>query len=173
MSEPSKSKFFTYADGEGHVYIVDSLDEIPKKYRELAEEVRLGDRLKKARELPEKGLERAKKVQRDVGDVVPFVKELDLPSVAVGLALSLAVFLVFSIVRKTAGFLIKLALIALIVCLIGGAYLGWLRRSSGLGDDALASPRAVIDDAKRAASEFREKLAEQETTLEKIEEGTR
>ena len=173
MSEPTKSKFFTYEDGEGHVYIVDSIEQIPKKYRELAEEVRLGDRLKEAKKLQQKSLKQAKKVQRDVGDVVPFVNDLDLPSVAVGFALSLVVVLALAMVKKTLGLMLKLALLGVIVCLLAGAYFGWLRRASGLGDDQLASPKTVIEDAKRAASDFQRKIDDQERTLKKIEERAR
>jgi hypothetical protein len=170
MSEPTKSKFFTYEDGEGHVYVVDSIEQIPKKYRELAEEVRLGERLRDARK---HSLREAKKVQREVGDVLPFVNDLDLPSLAVGFALSLVVFLVFAMIRRTLGMMVKVALIGVIVCLLGGAYLGWLRRASGLGEGGLASPKEVIDDARRAASDFQKRIDAQEKTLKKIEEGAR
>lgn len=128
---------------------------------------------KKLRELPKKSLEEAKKVQREVGDVVPFVKELDLPSVAVGLALSLVLLLVFSIVKKTVNLVLKLALLFVIICLIGGAYFGWLRRSSGMGHDKFASPKRVMEDAKRAASDFQKKIDDQEEMLKKIEEHAR
>jgi hypothetical protein len=56
------------------------------------------------------------------------VSDLDLPSMAVGFALSLVVFLGLSIVRKTLGFMIKLGLMLLIVALIAGAYMHWLER---------------------------------------------
>ncbi len=173
MAEPTNSKFFTYRDADGHLYLSDSLEGIPKKYRELAEEVKLGERLKQARQLPKKSLKEAKKVQREVGDVLPFVKDLDLPSVTVGFALSLGVLLVLSIVKRTGKLLIKLALLVAICALIGGAYLGWLRRAAGLGDSKLSSPKAVIDDAKKAATQFQKRLDEQEKTLHKIEEGAR
>jgi hypothetical protein len=126
-----------------------------------------------AKKLQKKSLKEAKKVQREVGDVLPFVNDLDLPSVAVGFALSLVVFLTFAVVKKSLGLVFKLALLALIVGLLGGAYFGWLRRASGLGDDALASPQELIDDAKRAASDYQKKLDGQEKTLKKIEESAR
>jgi hypothetical protein len=169
MSEPTKSKFFTYEDGDGHVYVVDSLEQIPSKYRELAKEVRLGDRLKQVRALPKKGREAAKKVQREVG----FVGDLDPPSVAVGFAASLVVILVLSIVKKTLGLMLKLALLALIFCLIGGAYFGWLRRAAGTAEEKLSSPKAVLDDAKRAATQFQKRIDDQEKALKKIEESAR
>lgn len=187
MSEPSKSKFFTYEDGDGQVYIADSLERIPEKYQKLAKEVSVeeavskiqeiqetaSDRLKKAQRLKKQGLRKAKKVQREIGDVVPFVKALDLPSVAVGFALSLVFFLAFSFIKKTGKLLLKLGLIAAIVLLVAGAYFGWLRRAAGIDDDRLASPAEVIDDAKKAATKFRRRLDEQERTLKKIEENSR
>src|SRR5688572_7878164 len=93
----------------------------------------------KVRELQKQTLKEAKKVQREVGDVLPFVKDLDLPSVAVGFAGSLLFLLVFAVVKRTLGLMLKLALLAAILLLLGGAYFGWLRRASGMGDDALAS----------------------------------
>ncbi len=148
MSEPSQSKLFTYEDGEGHIHVVDSLEKIPKKYRELAKEAR-------------SSLDRAKKVQRQVGDVAPFVKELDLPSVAVGFALSLGFVLVFSIVRRTVGLMLKLALLALIVFLVGGAYFGWINRAS-----------AFKDEAKRTVTQVQKRIDDQEKELKKIGEAS-
>lgn len=187
MSEPSRSKFFTYEDAEGHAYVADSLDRIPKKYRELAEEVSFeeaadkldeiqktaSERLKKAERMRKKGLREAKEMQREIGDVVPFVTDLDLPSVAVGFAMSLVVFLVLSFVRKTGRLILKLGLLVAIVLLVAGAYFGWLRRAAGLGDGALASPAEVIGDAKKAATKFQERIGQQERALEKIEESNR
>ena len=139
----------------------------------MSEPSKLKLSLEEAEKLQKKSLREAKKVQREVGDVLPFVKELDLPSVAVGFAGSLVFFLVFAIVRKTFGLMIKLALLAAILILVGGAYFGWLRRASGMGDDALASPQELIDDAKRTAADYQKRIDQQEKALKKIEEGSR
>ena len=42
------------------------------------------------------------------------------------------------------------------IVLLGGAYLGWMRRTTGQSRDAMASPSAIIDDAKAAMIEWLE-----------------
>jgi hypothetical protein len=170
MAEPEKSKFFTYEDGDGHVFVVDSLEQIPAKYREIAKQLSLEDARREIAKLEKKGLKDAKEVQREVGDVIPFVKDLDLPSVAVGFASAMVMVLAVSIVKRIGRFALKVALIVVILSLLVFAYLGWLRRAAGLSDDALASPKAIIEDAKKAKDGFQKRLDDQEESLKKIGE---
>ncbi len=168
--KPSKS-FFTYESADGEVFITDSLQDIPAKYRSKAKAVDAGEIV---RGLPKRSLKRAKMVQRKVGDLVPFVRELDLPSVAVGFALSLVMFLVLSLVRRTGRLLLKVGLTAAIVALLTSAYFGWIRKSAGVaGSSGPVSPKTVIKDARDAKTKLEKRLREQQRMLKKIEESSK
>ena len=112
-------------------------------------------------------------MQSDVGDVLPFVKALDLPSVGFGFAFALAFVLVFTIVKKAGGIVLKLGLLIAVVAFFGGSYFGWVRKAAGLAGDGLSSPTELIQDAKDAAQDAKNRLESQEKMLKKIEEGGR
>jgi hypothetical protein len=80
------------------------------------------DATKKASE----GYQKAKEVQREVGDIVPFVNDLHLPSLFVGFAGALFAFFLITFIFKTGKLLLKLALLAGTVALIAGGYLSWI-----------------------------------------------
>lgn len=128
---------------------------------------------KKAREVGRQGRRSAEAAQREIGDVVPFVKELDLPSVAVGFAMALGFWLLSLLIRRSGRLLFKVGLVLAMVALVAGAYFGWLRRTAGLSDGHLASPAAVVDDAKKAAKQMQDRLQKNERILKKLEETSR
>ncbi len=171
---------FAFEDGQGHTLIADSLEAIPAEFREVAKKIDL-DSAKaavakleaKASAVKDGGLTQAKRAQREVGDVVPFVKDLDIPSMMFGVGLTLTFVLVMSFVRRTGRVIAKLGMILLIVAFVAGAYFAWIRRVAGLGDSKLASPTAMIDDAKKAAKQMQDKLDSQQRMLKKIEANER
>lgn len=188
MSKPNPPEgYFLYQDTSGQLFIADSLDGIPEAYRTMAKRLsldeakavatRVGDQAVEAKakavEANQKVLKTAKTVQREVGDVLPFVKALDLPSVGFGFGFALVVVLVFTVVKRAGGLLLKLGLLGAIVLFLGGSYLGWLRRAAGLGGDGMSTPTEIIQDAKDAAADAKKRLESQEKMLKKIEEGAR
>jgi len=150
----------------------EGLEERAERVKDQAQEA-LEELPGKAKALGRRSKKQAEAVQREVGDVVPFVKDLDLPSVAVGFALSLVLWVGSSVVRRSGRLLFKLAGIALVVALVVGAYFGWLRRAAGLSDSQLSNPASVIQDAKGAAEQMQRRLQKNERTLRQLEETSR
>lgn len=149
-----------------------ALEETAGRVKEQAQEA-LDHLPAQAKALGQRSRKQAEAVQREVGDVVPFVKDLDLPSVAVGFALSLVMWVGSAVVRRSGRLLFKLAGILLVVALIVGAYFGWLRRATGLSQSQLSSPASVIKDAKGAAEKMKQKLQSNERALRQLEETSR
>lgn len=127
----------------------------------------------KARALGRRSKREAEAVQREVGDVLPFVRDLDLPSVAVGFAGALLVWVASSMLRRTGRLLFKVGAFALVVALVAGAYFGWLRRAAGLGEGRLSTPKAIVDDARKAADDMQDRLQKNERLLRQLEENPR
>jgi hypothetical protein len=158
MSEPSGGTYYRFKDSSGVDHLVDSLSAIPNEYRQKAEKVDLKDIYKEA-----------KQVQKEVSGVVPFVADLDLPSMAVGFAFALLAFLVLTFMWKTGKMLLKVGLLFAIVVFVGGAYFGWLRRAAGVGTEALAHPAQLLKDAKDSTEKMNKALKDEERVLKKIE----
>jgi hypothetical protein len=53
--------------------------------------------------------------------------------------------------------------------LIAVGYLGFVRKSAGLGGSALVTPRQIVDDARGAVEQVKQKRLEQEKQLEEIQ----
>jgi hypothetical protein len=62
------------------------------------------------------------------------------------------------------------ALVVGLAALAGGAYFGWLRRTTGLGHGTFAAPGAMIDDSRQAVEDMQKRRAEQERLLEEIDQ---
>lgn len=171
---------FSFVDDSGQTIITDTLEEIPKEYQKVAKKISIDDAKKMISDLEKKvevakkkGLVEAKHVQREVGDVAPFVNDIDLPSFAMGFAGALSVVLILAMARRTGRILLKVGMFVLIAALISGAYFAWLRRAAGLGDTKLASPQAMIEDARDAAKAMEKRLKDQQRMLERIERTSR
>jgi hypothetical protein len=144
--------FYRYRNPSGRLVIVDSLEQVPAGEREHAERVVLG---------------------APAGDGVRALKSpldrLDLPSFAAGFGLALALATIVLFVTR--GSFRWLAFLLVLAVVVGGsaAYFGWLRRASGQDTAVLASPRALIDDAKRAVEAAKERQREQERVIRDIQ----
>ncbi len=194
MAQPQiTGAIYRYKDAQDHWVYTNDLESVPAGFSTTVEAFelrqsdadRLQDTAERVREQAEDALEalpgRAKALTaqseatarrglREVGDVVPFVKELDAPSVAVGFALSLVIWVGSSVVRRSGRLLFKLLGLSLIVVLVLGAYFGWLRKAAGLSESQLSSPAALIQDARGAANKMQRKLRKTERTLRRLEE---
>lgn len=131
--------------------IVDSLDAIPAAERARAERISY----ESSPRAPIQALDGAR-----VG--------VDWPSFAAGFGCALLLGLVLLVFRRTSSPFARLIAFALAAAVIGGSYLGWLRRSTGQSEALLATPSAVIDDARRAVERLQTRNTEQEQQLERI-----
>ncbi len=155
--DESAQTFYRYEDQSGRVVIVDSLDKLPNHARERAERVEL-------RETP----------------VLPAVPSLTaegaakpgfhLGSFALGIGAAVLLVVIALLVKRSGSlFLAKLLGGAALVALLGGLYLGLLRRSTGQSDEIWSSPGAIVDDARRTVDQANEARRKQHEMLEQIQ----
>ena len=152
---PSSSVYYRYRGPDGRIVIVDSARQIPADSRDRAERIELG---------PSSGAATAPTTTTTV-----LARRLDWPSFAAGFGLALMLAAIVLVVRR--GSLRWLGFLALLGLLVGGfgAYLGFLRRSTGQATEIFASPSAVIDDARRAVEAAKKSERERDRVIEEIQ----
>lgn len=148
-SEPQR--FYRWVDASGTLHVVSSLDAVPPAERARAERTAF------------------------VGHEEPSQHSAkfrpDWSSVALGFGAGMLVALVLP--RGWKG-VTRLGAAAAIAALLGGAYLATLRNVTGAGDGApLASPAAIIEDAKAAVAKANEAQRRRERELEQLREQGR
>jgi hypothetical protein len=150
--------FYRWEDAQGRVHIVSSLDEVPAAERAKMAHVELNS---------------SDAVARYPSPSSWSFPQIEWPSFAIGFGAALLVAMVFRLMPNAWRWLWKLALVGGIGFLLTGAYLGAVRRSAGLeGGGALASPSALIQDAKSAVEQMNQRQKEQAKELQEIQ-GTR
>jgi hypothetical protein len=139
--------YYRFWDAQGRLHIVDSLAEVPAPLRARAERIELAA-------LPHQPS--------------PSHSGTHWTSFGLGVGAALLVLLFVS-VRRGSGALLRLGLMIGAVALLALAYFGWIRRQSGQSESVLASPSALIDDARRAVDQANRRNREQEEALKEIE----
>lgn len=147
--------FYRYRDHAGRIVIVDSLSRVPTSSRNAVETVVLA---RPARPAPS---------ALAIADST--VRELHWPSFAAGAGAALVLTLAWLGLRRIGTPLLRVALLGGLVLLGAGAYFGWLRRMSGHEGSLVASPAALIDDARNAVHKMNERSREQQRVLEDLE----
>jgi hypothetical protein len=149
----TKQTFYRWVDEQGTVHVSQSLDAVPSAERARLQRVELDGTY---------GVEPT--------SLKPGF-EPDLPSFALGFGGAL--LLSFLIPRSWRGVAKVVAVVGGIV-LATGAYLGWMRRSTGIEPNAvLASPSAIIQDAKAAVEKVNERQLLQQRELQEIEQESK
>jgi hypothetical protein len=85
-----------------------------------------------------------------------------------------AALLVTFLFRRVPGIMrlvLRMSIIGGVIVLLGGAYLGWMRRATGQSHDALASPTAIIDDAKEAVDKMNARIAAEQPEIKEAEQA--
>jgi hypothetical protein len=150
MKPAEGATVYRYTDG-GRVVIVDSLSRVPARLRASVEaipvEAPAAMTLPALRELPER---------------------VHWPSFVAGAGAALVLtFAVLAVRRRVSG-LLRWALVAGVLALAAGAYFGWLRRLGGQGEELLASPQRLIEDARANVQRLNERSKEQERVLREL-----
>ena len=155
--DESRQTFYRYEDASGRVVIVDSIDKLPKHARDNAKSIELEE----APDLPA--------VPSLTGNAAA-KPDFHLGSFALGIGVAV-IFVAVAFLLKRSGslFLAKLLGGAALVALIGGLYLGLLRRSTGQSDELWSSPTAIVDDARRAVDQANQSRRKQEELLDQIQ----
>lgn len=147
--------FYRWQDAQGRVHIVTSLDEVPPAER--AKVVRVD-------------LNSAEAVSHYPAATPGFSwPSVDWSSFALGFGAALLVAMVFRVLPGGGRWLWKLALVAGVVLVLTGAYLGAVRRAAGIDGGALAAPSALIQDAKTAVERMNQRQKQQEEELRKLQ----
>lgn len=169
-------EFYRYHDAEGRIVIVDSLNDVPPSARDKTERISYsaaprsaaapgGTPAPSGAPSPGAELQGTAAPHSDRAPALPFA--LDWPSFGAGFGAALLVGLGLLVLRRFSSPLARFAVFAALAALFGGAYLGWLRRSTGQGDALLASPPAVIQDARRAVEQMKQRNQKQEEEIQK------
>lgn len=146
-------QYYRFVDASGHVYIASSLEALPADAQGKAELVELSpDAVKK---------------EHLLGGPAPF--RIDGWSFASGVAAALLLTLIFRQLPTGMRWVSKLALMVGLALLGVGLYLGYLRQSTGAGSGPLASPSALIQDAKDAVEKVQQRQRERDAELRAIE----
>jgi hypothetical protein len=153
---PGKSgsqTFYRWEDAQGRVHISSTLDGVPQSDRASSARIEL------------RGEE---SLSHYAAPRAPL--HVDWPSFAAGFGVAAIFGLVLRSLPERVRWVWRLAVIAGVGALLAGAYLAALRREAGLGDgSALASPAALVDDAKVAVKRMNERLEQRDEELRKIE----
>lgn len=96
-------------------------------------------------------------------------RELHWPSFLAGAGCAVATCLLLLAMRRTGKRLLRVALVASLTVLGVGLYLGWARRMAGDGAALVASPSALIEDARAAVEKMNRHSQEQQRVLDELE----
>lgn len=157
--EPKQGKaqvFYRWVDGDGRVHIVSSLDSVPE-----------ADRLKAALVLLN-GADSSHGEYPALGSASFWQPEWT--SFAAGFGVALLLVLIYRLLPSGLRSVTRWAIVLGAAAALTGAYLGWVRRSTGAaGAGALASPSALLEDAKSAVERMNKRQAEQQRELQEIQ----
>lgn len=154
----ASTTFYRYRDGSGRVVIVDALTRVPASQRASAEAVVLAPAGESAA-LADTAVSAARGLARD----------LHMPSFIAGLSSALLVALLFMVVGRKLGRLFRGALVVGVLGVGVVAYFGWVRRTTGQSGDLLASPGALIEDARGAVQKLNQRTEDQQRALKELE----
>lgn len=144
--------FYRYRDAQGRPVLVDALSKVPSSARGSLENITLSPPAASS------GLPSA------------LTRELHWPSFAAGAACVLVLGLLFLGWRRSSSRGVRMALSVAVIALGAAAYFGWVRRlSGGGGEELLASPAALIEDARKAVDKMNERNREQQRVLQELE----
>lgn len=147
--------FYRWVDAEGRLHVVSSLDAVPSAERARAERVTLNG-------------------QTALGGAVPSTPasdwRLEPSSFGLGFGAALLLSLLFRLLPHGWRSFSRIAVVLGVAALLAGLYLGAIRRATGAKDGgALATPGALIDDAKAAVEKLNQRQKEQDEELRKLQ----
>lgn len=150
----NQQTFYRWVDASGRVHIVSSLDGVPQAERTKAVAVSLSP---------------------DESPTVPRLEtetawRPDWASFGVGFAVALLLAALFKVMPNGLRTASRVALVLGVAVVLTGLYLGAIRRTTGVpGASVLASPSALIEDAKGAVEQMNARQKQQEEELRKIQ----
>jgi hypothetical protein len=146
------ARYYRFQDAGGRTHLVDSIDSVPQALRASAVCIEFGEQPDAASAVLPRGL-------------------TGLQTFGLGFGAALLVVLVFKKLPGTMRLLLRVAIVGGVVALLGGAYLGWVRRTTQQSNDVLAGPGAMIDDAKQAVAKMNARIQAEQAELKETEQG--
>ena len=151
--QPENAHFYRFEDANGRLHIVDSLDLVPHALRGGADRVHYDE-------------------QTAVNGLPAATGLTGRQIFAAGVAAALLLVLLFKYLPGTGRFVTRLALMGVVVALLGGAYFGYLRRTTQPSSGALfATPGTLVEDAKGAVEKMNARIRAQQAELKEIEQA--
>ena len=151
----SPQTFYRFVDEKGRLHVVSSLDALPRDQRAGAERVELA---------PESALGRVPAATTERA------WQLEPGSFGLGFGAALLLSLLFRLLPGGWRSVTRVAVVLGISALLTGLYLGSIRRATGqAGGSALASPSALIEDAKSAVEKLNQRQKQQDEELRKLQ----
>jgi len=135
--------YYRWVDADGRLHLVTSLDSVPAHARAKAERVEMNAEASRS-------LNTAVNAPAESSPAF----EVHWLSFGVGFGAALLLALVFRLLPQSARWVSRLAIVACVAGLLIGAYFGLIRKTTGAGTSAFASPSAFIDDAKSAVEKM-------------------
>ena len=146
--------FYRWLDAQGRLHVVSSIEQVPTADRAKASLVVLNG---------------AESVS-EYASGAPAAWRLDGVSFAVGVAAALVLGVVFRALPGSLRKLSRFAIVLGLAALAGAAYLGVVRRSVGMpGAAALATPSALVEDARRAVENMNQRQKQQDEEIKKAQ----
>jgi len=149
----ANARFYRYEDESGRLHLVDSLADVPLANRAHATCIEYTD--------DSPGLSR----------LLPARGVSGWQMFGLGFAAALLVAFVFTRLPGSMRWFARIAIVGGLVVVLGGAYLGWIRRQSQQSSDAFASPSAMIDDAKSAVAKMNARIQAEQAELKETEQA--
>ena len=156
--------FYRWVDSQGRLHVVSSLDDVPVADRPQAAQVTLN------------GVEAVGHYPPPAGVSAPggVAWQPEWISFAVGFVAALVLAFLYRVLPGGMRWATRAALVVGVGALITGAYLGLVRRTAGLsGSQALASPSALIQDAKSAVEQMNARQKQQDEELRQLQTDPR
>ncbi len=150
--------YYRWVDASGRLHVVSSLDAVPEDARAKAERVELNAETSRSEHVG----------GYPAGASAPMLT-LDWPSFGIGFGVALLLALLFRALPQGMRWVSRIAIMLCVAGLLLGAYFGAIRRTTGTGSGALASPTAFIDDAKRAVEKMNLRQQQQEQEIRRIQ----
>jgi hypothetical protein len=148
----STAVYYRFQDASGRTHIVDSLDSVPQASRPQAQRIEYQPQ--------------------------PEPSVLQLPhtlstwqTFGLGFAGALLVVFLFRRLPGTMRLVLRMGIVGGVLVLLGSAYLGWMRRATGQSSGALASPTAIIDDAKSAVDKMNARMAAEQAEIKEAQQA--
>lgn len=146
--------YYRFTDADGRVHLVSSLDAVPHAARPHAQRLELA-------------------VQRPAETAALLPASGVATWLVAGAGGVLLLLLLGRYLPGSVRWLAKVAAFAVVVLVLGGLYLGALRRATGAGDAALVAPSAIIQDAQQAVEKMNQRQKLRDEELRRIQSEAR